>query len=160
MPSQNSDGDQLRDWAVSLFPCSIAWSVAARAARFCLFSSYQLRNAGIEIPAVVVKARLAGKSLDLGAGLLLQMREADHDVGHLHASVVDVVLDVDFPSGITQQANERVAEDGVAQVSNVRGFVGINARVLDQNLARRNIGWSFPVSGKRRGHPAAVDFYI
>ena len=68
------------------------------------------------------------------------MREADNYVGHLHAGVVDVVLNVDFPARITQQADERVAENGVAQVSDVRRLVGIDAGVLDQNLSGGDVG--------------------
>ena len=45
-------------------------------------------------------------------------------------------------TGGAQQANERVAQDGVAQVSNVRGFVGIDRGVLDQNLAA-DVGRAF-----------------
>ena len=36
-----------------------------------------------------------------------------------------------------QQPHERVAENGIAQVADVRRFVGIDAGVLDQNLARK-----------------------
>ena len=57
-----------------------------------------LRDAGVKIPAVVIEAWLAGKSLDLRAGFLFDVRKANDDVGHLHAGVVDVVLNVDFPA--------------------------------------------------------------
>ena len=63
------------------------------------------------------------------------MNESDHHVGHLDAGVVDVVLNVDGVSGGAQQANESVAQDGVAQVPDMRGLVGIDAGVLDQDLA-------------------------
>ncbi len=63
------------------------------------------------------------------------MREADNHVGDLDASVVDVVLDVDAVSGRAQQADERVAQYRVAQMADVRRLVGIDAGVLDQDLA-------------------------
>jgi hypothetical protein len=61
--------------------------------------------------------------------------EADNYVGYLHARVVDVVLNIDFPARSAQQPHKRVAKNGVAQVTDVRGLVGIDAGVLDQNLA-------------------------
>ena len=63
------------------------------------------------------------------------MQESDDYVRNLHARVVDVVLHVDFPAGEFQQTNERVSEDRIAQMADVRGFVGIDAGVFDQNLA-------------------------
>ena len=55
------------------------------------------------------------------------MEEADDDIGEIHAGVVYVVLDIDFLAGGAKESDESVAEDGVAQVANVRGFVGIDA---------------------------------
>src|SRR5271165_5115558 len=66
-----------------------------------------------------------------GGGLVFEMEEANDDIGYLDAGVVDVVLDVDFLAGGAEQADEGVAEDGVAEVSDVGGFVGIDAGVLD-----------------------------
>ena len=85
------------------------------------------------------------------------MQKSDHHIGDLHAGVVDVVLHVDFLPGSAQQAHERVAENGVAQVSDVRGLVGIDAGVLDQNLARGDCRRS--ASDRRQGRPpqARVD---
>ena len=116
-----------------------------------------LRNASVEIPAVVVEARLAGQGLDFRARFLLDVSKPDNHVGDLHAGVVDVVLNVDFPARIAQQADERVAENGVAQMSDVRGLVGIDAGVLDQNLAGRNLGGRLLIGGESGGHPGAVD---
>ena len=45
-------------------------------------------------------------------------------------------------AGGAQQANEGVAEDRVAQVADVRGLVGIDAGVLDEDLAA-DVGGSF-----------------
>ena len=63
------------------------------------------------------------------------MNESDHDIGHLHPGVVDVVLDIDAVIGRAQQPHKRIAQDGVAQVSNVSSLVGIDAGVLDQDFA-------------------------
>ena len=63
-----------------------------------------------------------------------EVHEADDDVGHLDAGVVDVVLNVDLMAGGAEHADEGVAEDGVAQVADVRGLVGVDAGVLDQDV--------------------------
>jgi hypothetical protein len=78
------------------------------------------------------------------------MQEADHHIGHLHAGVVDVVLHVDFLPGGAQQADEGVAENGVAQVADVRGLVGIDAGVLDKRMQAR----TWPRQGLLRGNHA------
>ena len=62
------------------------------------------------------------------------MKEADHDIRNLHAGVVDVVLHVDLLPGGAQQAHEGVAEDGIAQMADVRGLVGIDAGVLHKGM--------------------------
>ena len=69
--------------------------------------------------------------------------EADHDIGHLHAGVVDVVLHLDAVAEGAQHAHERVAQRGVAQVADVRRLVGIDVGVLDDDLfagGRRGCG--------------------
>ena len=68
------------------------------------------------------------------------MLETHHHVGHLHAGVVDVVLHFDVAAGGAQHADEGVAQDGVAQVPDVRGFVGIDVGVLDDDLFRLDGG--------------------
>ncbi len=102
-----------------------------------------LRDPRIEVPAVVIEARVRRDQLrDLLLRLLLQARETDDDIGHLHSGVVNVVLDVDRVTCRAQQSHEGVAENGVAQVPDVRRFVGIDAGVLDQNLAA-HVGRAF-----------------
>ena len=66
--------------------------------------------------------------------LPLELAESDDDVGHLHAGVVDVVLHLDRNAAEALHADERVAERGVPQVSDVRGLVRIDGRVLDDRL--------------------------
>ena len=54
-----------------------------------------LRDARVEIPAVVVEPRGIGDSAHAVQIFLLELAEADDDIGHLHAGVVDVVLHFD-----------------------------------------------------------------
>src|SRR5258708_339248 len=160
MAAQDSSRDEFGDGGG--FAGGVLDGVECLAASLKIFLGFgvPLRDAGVEVPAVVVEARLLRERFDFDAGLLFDMREANDHVGDLHSGVVDVVLDVDFPARITQQTNEGVAEDGVAQVSDVGGFVGIDAGVLDQNLSRGNVGSRFLVGGEGGGHPGAVDFNV
>ena len=119
-----------------------------------------LRNLGIQIPTVVVEARLAGQGFNLGMGFLLQMCEADNHVGDLYSGVVDIVLNVDFVPGVAQQSNESVPENSVAQVSDVRGLIRVDAGVLDQNLAGMRFFGRLLIGGQGCRHPRAVNLYI
>ena len=102
-----------------------------------------LRGFRVEVPAVVVNALARGLELieegaDLGNGFAFKMEKAHNDVGNLNAGVVDVVLHVDFLTCGAEQTDERVAEDGVAQVADVGSLVGIDAGVFDELAARSN----------------------
>jgi hypothetical protein len=64
------------------------------------------------------------------------VQEADHDVRHLHAGVVDVVLHADVEAAVAQQPHEGVSQAGVADVAHVGGLVRVDAGVLDDHVAR------------------------
>ena len=99
-----------------------------------------LRGAGVEVPAVVVERfgdvglaalfAVGDEGADFGDGFAFELEEADDDVGNLDAGVVDVVLDIDLLAGGAEQADKGVAEDGVAEMADVGGLVGIDAGVL------------------------------
>ena len=131
--------------AVSLLPCSRAWRVSRRiclrAAASAGSGGVPLGDAGVEIPADVIDALVGFEQLGEELANLfeieaLEVGEADDDVGDLNAGVVDVVLDPDLPAGLegvwTEEAGEGVAEDGVAEVADVGGLVGVDAGVLDE----------------------------
>ena len=63
-----------------------------------------------------------------------------------------------LPGG-TQQQNESVAKNCVAQVTDVRGLVGIDAGVLDQGAKMALFFYGF-VAGDRYGGCLAVQFAI
>ena len=88
------------------------------------------------------------------------MRETDHYIGDLHTGIVDVVLDIDFSTRITQQPDKCVSQHRIPQVADMRRLVGINTGVLNQNLARGYVSGRPSVSDQRRGHPSAIDFDI
>ena len=106
----------------------------------------------VEVPAVVVE--LPGDLLDLGQGLLLEVLEAHHHVRDLHARVVDVVLHADVVAAVAQHAHEGVAQAGVAEVADVGGLVGVDARVLDDDVARAD-GRRRAALGEARGSSRA-----
>ena len=103
---------------------------------------------------------MAGKSLDLRTRFFLDVRKADDDVGHLHSGVVDVVLNVDFPARRPEQSDKGIAEDRIAQMTDVRGLVGIDARMLHQNLAGSDLGGRFLIGGQRSRHPTSVNLDV
>ncbi len=69
---------------------------------------------------------------------MLQIVETRHHVGHLHTRIVDIILNFHAPAAGPQHPHERIAQHGVAQMPDVRGFVGIDIGVLDNDLAA---GW-------------------
>jgi hypothetical protein len=80
--------------------------------------------------------------------------KAHHHIGHLHAGVIDVVLHFHALAARAQHTHEGVAQSGIAQMPDVRRFVGIDVGVLDDDLAAcrgcfRGCGseQSLPISG-------------
>ena len=63
------------------------------------------------------------------------MKKTDDNVRNLHPRIVNVVLHLDVLSTEPQQAHKRIAQNGVAQMADVRGLIGIDAGMLDENLA-------------------------
>ena len=91
----------------------------------------------VQIPTVVIEARLARQAFDIRNGFFLEMLKSHNHIGNLNSGIVDVVLHIDFPPSILQQAHKRVAQNGIAQMPDVRSFVGIDAGVLDQESSRK-----------------------
>ncbi len=120
--------------AVSFPPASIAWRASAWSALRRRVGGVEVAHLRVEVPAVVVE--LPRDRLHVGEGLLLDVLEAHHHVRHLHAGVVDVVLHPHVVAPVAQHAHERVAEAGVPEVADVGGLVRVDARVLDDDVAR------------------------
>ena len=59
-----------------------------------------------------------------------------HHVGHLYTSVVDVILHFHRAPVRAKHPHKRVAQNRIAQVTDMRRFVGIDIGVLDDDLAR------------------------
>ncbi len=101
-----------------------------------------LRHARVQIPEIVIERHCAVVRLPLN-GLevfALERLQADHDISDLHARVVDVVLDLDRASLKAQEPDQRVAERGVAQVTDVRRLVRVDRGVLDDHFPRLRRG--------------------
>ena len=99
-----------------------------------LVSVVPFGDARVEIPAVVVEAGRFRDAADLIECLLFEHAEADHDVSHLYACVVDVVLHLDGHPAEPQDPDERVPERGIAQVPDVCRLIGIDRRMFDDCL--------------------------
>ena len=97
------------------------------------------------------------QSVAIAERFLLKMQKSDDHIRHLHAGVVDVVLHIHSLARGAQQAHKRVAQDGVAQMPDVRGLVGIDAGVLDQNFARRDVSPCGSLIGDTARRPARRD---
>src|SRR6266478_6236847 len=85
------------------------------------------------------------------------MEETDDYVCDLHACVIDVVLHIHRSARGAEQANEGIAENGVAEMTHVRGFVGVDAGVLDENLACGDFRRRLFVSGYGGRDRGAID---
>ena len=122
--------------AVGLPPCSMSCSASCADGQAVLVAVVPLGHSRVEVPAVVVEARLRRPArAPASSEICSSVSESDHDVGHLHASVVDVVLHFDGRTAKTQHADQRVAKRRVAQVADMRRLVGVDGGVFDDGLA-------------------------
>ena len=111
----------------------------------CVVLLVPLRHPRVEVPAVVVEPGLRDEPAHVADVLALELPQPDHHVGHLHAGVVDVVLDLDVGPAEPQQPAQGVAEGGVAEVADVGRLVRVDGGVLDDGLL------ALPGGGRRRG---------
>ena len=74
------------------------------------------------------------------------VEEADDDVGDLHAGIVDVVLHLDGMTSVAKDARHGVAENCVSDVADVRGFIRIDAGVLDDYFSGYFLGKKWRVT--------------
>ncbi len=94
-----------------------------------------LGDACIEIPAEEIEA--PADRLRRRHPILQDLAEADDQVRHLDSRVVDVVLHLHLMPEESQASRQRVPQDGVAQVADVRRLVRIDVGVLEDDLAAR-----------------------
>ena len=83
--------------------------------------------------------------------------KAGYHVRHLHAGVVDVILHFDVVAAGAQHADESVAQYGIAQVSDVRGFIGIDIGMFDDGLPGSRGGGRIRHLQQRRAVEAAIE---
>jgi hypothetical protein len=120
------------------------------------------RDARVQIPTVVVESRAVGDFADGVDRPVLQVAEADDDVGNLDAEIVDVVLYFDRRTAKLQHPRERIAERGVAKVSDMRRFVRIDRGVFDDGLLRRRDleRHLLPDTGQQIRRPIQVEIQV
>ncbi len=119
---------QLRRHAIPLFDGRERLPAQRKPRRVLL---EKLCDASVQIPAQVVEARRLRQGPHLGRRLLFHILECNDHVRHLHAGVINIILHFHAPPGATEQAHQRVAERGIAQVTDVRRLVRIDVGVLD-----------------------------
>src|SRR5271168_530021 len=137
-----------------LFAAALFDSVQRFSAHFCcvcFVGAEELRGLGVNVPAVVIEMRLHGHHFDADRRTLFHEEQADDHVGDLHAGVIDVILNLYAMAGVAQDADQGVAEHGVAYVADVRGLVRVDAGVLDDN---------FPARRGRRGRGIFCAAYV
>lgn len=137
MEADDGVSDDLRDFGffASVFLDRFQRATAQmRGAGFVLFK--KMGGLGVEVPAEVIEAGIHGEHFHADGSAPLHIEEADDYVGDLDAGVVDVVLHLDGISGMAEDAGHGVAEDGIANVADVGGFVGVDAGVLDDHFSR------------------------
>ncbi len=96
-------GDDLRDFgffAAVFFDGFQGSSAKFGGAGFVFFK--KVRSFGVEIPAVVIEARLHGRHFYADGTEAFHVEKADDDVGDLHAGVVNVVLHLNGMAGVAQ----------------------------------------------------------
>src|SRR5438874_2627726 len=159
VPPQNGGGDQLADFSGFVSTLLDGVQAIETYLQISLVLLIPLRDAGVNVPAQVIKARLANKLFDLSFRIFLQASKADDHVGHLHAGVVNVVLHVNVGTGGAQQPNESVSQNGIAQMAHMRRLVGIDAGVLDQHLLAASLPFfgRWLSAGKRLSKCATAD---
>src|SRR5450755_911434 len=131
MAPQNGNRNYFRKRG-SLVPALLDVMKSLRAKLQVLFVCLvPLGYASVEIPAVIIESWCEDELFDCFTGVFLYVQKTNHNVGDLHACVVDIVLDIHFPSRKAQQPNKRVTEDCIAKVADVSSLVRVNAGVLD-----------------------------
>ena len=95
-----------------------------------------MSDPGVKVPAVIIELRPGNQVANFGGGFLLDVEKAENHVGDLYSGVINIILHFHVVAGVAQQARESVSQDGVAKVPDVRGFIGIDAGVLDDSLGR------------------------
>ncbi len=107
---------------------------SAQFLRTRLVFSKKARSLRVQVPAVGIKLRSLRELLHILGVALLHVQESDHHVRHLHARVVDVVLNLHFAARLPQDPHHRVAQHRIPRVSDVRRLIRIDARVLDDDF--------------------------
>jgi hypothetical protein len=86
-----------------------------------------------EFDQLVTSSRLDPKCFGkIGFG---QEEETDHDVRHLNAGVIDVVLNLDLVSEIVKTSDQDITQNRISQVSYVGSLIGVDVGVFDDGLA-------------------------
>src|SRR6266478_3978962 len=92
------------------------------------------RSLRVQVPTVGIELRFCREHLHVDRSALFHVQESDHNVRHLHAGVVDVVLNLHFAARVPQDPHHRVAQHRIPRVSDVRRLIRVDTRVLDDDF--------------------------
>ena len=97
----------------------------------------ELKNSGVEVPTQIVEADVwvPDELFNVLEVFLFEVGKAHHDISDLHPCIVDVVLHFHLVTSELEQANEGVAQNRITQMPDVGSLVGVDAGVLDNDLA-------------------------
>src|SRR6266498_1108040 len=103
-----------------------------------IITAIEKPNLRVEVPTVVIEGPIGRKRtierLDFGKAHFLDMHEADHDVGDLHAGIVNVILNLDTFISRLEYSHKRVTQHRVSHVPYMCSLAGIDTGMFDHFL--------------------------
>jgi len=94
----------------------------------------EARRFCIQLPAVVIELWFRCPVPHPNRRDLFHLQQADHHIRHLHARVIDVILNLHPVTCVPQDPHHRVAQHRIPHVSDVRCLVRIDAGMLDDDF--------------------------
>ena len=94
----------------------------------------EARRLRIQVPAVIIELRLLRHHLHADGPPLFHVQKPDDYVRHLHARIVNVILNLHAVPRVPQDSHHRVAQHRVPNVPDVRRLIRIDARMLHNDF--------------------------
>jgi hypothetical protein len=126
--------------AVGLFPCLDQMAVPRP---FSLsiprLSDIRVPTIAYTVPAIVIKGSIRVRKFFIESLYPIQIHvlnehKSDHDIGHLNAGIVDVILYFDPFSVCTQDSLKRVANHRITDMADVCGLIWVDGSMFHADL--------------------------
>src|SRR5882762_3269062 len=95
----------------------------------------EARRLRIHLPAVIIELWFRCAGIHPNRRDLFHLQQANHYVRHLHARVINVILNLHTVPRVPQDPHHRVAQHCISYVADVRRLVRIDARMLDDDFS-------------------------